>query len=113
MPLLEEGDFLALALGRLVSGIGYGSLPPRAVEIAKTGIADCLAVAVAGRDEEPVRALCLVLGTGTEGAESSIFGAAGPSARYPAPEAAWLNGTAGHVLDYDDVALGHPSVVIV
>ncbi len=31
----------------------------------------------------------------------------------PAPSAAWINSTAGHVLDYDDVALGHPSVVIV
>jgi 2-methylcitrate dehydratase PrpD len=33
--------------------------------------------------------------------------------RLPAPAAAWINSTAGHVLDYDDVALGHPSVVIV
>src|SRR4051812_35892894 len=33
--------------------------------------------------------------------------------RMPAPDAAWINSTAGHVLDYDDVALGHPSVVIV
>jgi 2-methylcitrate dehydratase PrpD len=33
--------------------------------------------------------------------------------RMPAPAAAWINSTAGHVLDYDDVALGHPSVVIV
>ena len=31
----------------------------------------------------------------------------------PAPAAAWINSTAGHVLDYDDVAFGHPSVVIV
>jgi 2-methylcitrate dehydratase PrpD len=32
----------------------------------------------------------------------------------PAPEAAWINGTAAHALDYDDVALrGHPSTVLV
>ena len=33
----------------------------------------------------------------------------------PAPEAAWINGTAGHALDYDDVASlrGHPSTVMV
>ena len=32
----------------------------------------------------------------------------------PAPEAAWINGTAGRALDYDDVALrGHPSTVLV
>ena len=31
----------------------------------------------------------------------------------PAPEAAWINGTAAHALDYDDVALrGHPSTVL-
>jgi len=34
--------------------------------------------------------------------------------RAPAPEAAWINGTAAHALDYDDVALrGHPSTVLV
>ena len=34
--------------------------------------------------------------------------------RVPAPEAAWINGTAAHALDYDDVALrGHPSTVLV
>src|SRR5262249_10297115 len=35
--------------------------------------------------------------------------------RVPAPEAAWINGTAGHALDYDDVASlrGHPSTVLV
>jgi 2-methylcitrate dehydratase PrpD len=32
----------------------------------------------------------------------------------PAPEAAWINGTAAHALDYDDVAVrGHPSTVLV
>jgi 2-methylcitrate dehydratase PrpD len=32
----------------------------------------------------------------------------------PAPEAAWINGTAGRALDYDDVALrGHPSTMLV
>jgi len=36
------------------------------------------------------------------------------SERGPAPEAAWINGTAAHALDYDDVALrGHPSTVLV
>src|SRR5262249_1144893 len=31
-----------------------------------------------------------------------------------APEAAWINGTAAHALDYDDVAVrGHPSTVLV
>jgi 2-methylcitrate dehydratase PrpD len=34
--------------------------------------------------------------------------------RCPAPDAAWINGTAAHALDYDDVALrGHPSTVLV
>jgi 2-methylcitrate dehydratase PrpD len=34
--------------------------------------------------------------------------------RVPAPEAAWINGTAAHALDYDDVSLrGHPSTVLV
>ena len=38
-----------------------------------------------------------------------------PARKSPAPEAAWINGTAGHALDYDDVASlrGHPSTVLV
>lgn len=112
MLLRNSGEPLALALGRLVSSVRYEQLPPRAIEVAKTGVADCLAVAIAGHEEEPVQALRRVLGPGAGSGEAALWG---PDSRicYSAPDAAWINGTAGHVLDYDDVALGHPSVVIV
>jgi 2-methylcitrate dehydratase PrpD len=45
-----------------------------------------------------------------DGPATLTFGAR----KAPAPEAAWINGTAAHALDYDDVALrGHPSTVLV
>ncbi|HET9904804.1 MAG TPA: MmgE/PrpD family protein, partial [Xanthobacteraceae bacterium] len=75
-----------------------------------TGIADCVATMVAGAAEPAatiVRALV---------AESAAADAAPevPSGRaLAAPDAALVNGVAGHVLDYDDVAMdGHPSVAL-
>ena len=45
-----------------------------------------------------------------EGPATLTFG----TRKATAPEAAWINGTAAHALDYDDVSLrGHPSTVLV
>ncbi len=65
---------------------------------------------VAGSREPAVQTLRKTLATLGGPAESTLYFS---DERMPAPAAAWINSTAGHVLDYDDVALGHPSVVIV
>lgn len=101
---------LARSLGEFISTTRYGSLPPKAVQIAKNAIIDTVGVIVAGCNEPPVRVLHKTLGAQKEGEEATLYFA---SERTSAPHAAWLNGTAGHVLDYDDFSRGHPSVVLV
>ncbi|OGA77316.1 MAG: hypothetical protein A3G81_09380 [Betaproteobacteria bacterium RIFCSPLOWO2_12_FULL_65_14] len=86
--------------------------PYDAIAIAKSGFADTIATMLAGREEPVVgivrrfvaarqsgcREACLLLGA--EHAASA--------------DAALVNGTSAHALDYDDVALGgHPSTVLV
>ncbi len=101
MPLTQD-------LGRFVAGLSFENLPAEAVDTARTGIIDTIATMIAGaRDEAPQ-----LLRRGLEPA-------AGPASLYfsgdtaAAPEAAWINGTAGHALDYDDVGCrGHISTVL-
>ena len=101
---------LTSALGRMASTLRYDDVPAEATRIAKTGIADCFAVIVAGMAEPAAQSLRATLAT-LGGPQEARVGYT--QERMPAPHAAWINGTAGHVLDYDDVARGHPSVVIV
>ncbi len=101
---------LAQTIGSFASSLRYAQLPPAAVALAKLGISDCIAVMVAGSHEPAVATLHATLITLGGPAESTLYFG---SERMSAPSAAWINSTAGHVLDYDDVAFGHPSVVIV
>ncbi len=96
-------------LGQFVSDLSPNRVPDAAASIARTGFIDCIGVMFAGREEEPTRLL-----------QDVLKPAPGPATLYfseqtaGAPEAAWINGTAAHALDYDDVALrGHPSTVLV
>ncbi len=87
-------------------------LPERAVSIAKTGFADTLATLIAGRDEPVVKIVQQLVAARhpAAGASSVLLG----SQRLSAADAALINATAGHALDFDDVALGgHPSTVLV
>ena len=101
---------LAQHLGEFAAQLRFAQLPPAALALAKLGISDCIAVMVAGSREPAVQTLRSTLATLGGPAESTLYFG---NERMPAPSAAWINSTAGHVLDYDDVALGHPSVVIV
>jgi 2-methylcitrate dehydratase PrpD len=102
MPLTQE-------LGRFVAGLSYEKLPKEAVEIARTGFIDTIATMIAGAHDQAPQLL-----------RKGLAPAPGPASLYfsgessTAPEAAWINGTAGHALDYDDVGCrGHVSTVLV
>jgi 2-methylcitrate dehydratase PrpD len=85
--------------------------PQELFDRATRAFIDTLGVAIAARREECFTILASTLGTTAGGA--SVVPTRG---RASAAEAALLNGTAGHALDYDDVAdevKGHPSVVLV
>ncbi len=101
MPLTQE-------LGQFAAGLTFEKLPAEAVEIARTGIIDTIATMIAGAHDPAPQLL-----------RRGLAPAAGPASLYfsgdtaTAPEAAWINGTAGHALDYDDVGCrGHISTVL-
>ena len=101
---------LTQKLAELVSSMEFGKIPADGVATAKRGFIDCIGVMFAGRNE-PVVELLLDEKLFSEKKESRILFDQGFSS---SPDAALLNATAGHALDYDDVAIdGHPSVVLV
>ena len=100
---------LTRALGQFVSDLSPNRVPEEAAAIARTGFIDCVGVMIAGREEEPTRILREVLDPGT--GDATLYFSEQKS---DGPQAAWINGTAAHALDFDDVALrGHPSTVLV
>jgi 2-methylcitrate dehydratase PrpD len=101
MPLTQD-------LGRFVAGLSFEKLPQEAVATARTGIIDTIATMIAGA-HDPAPQL-LRRGLAPTAGEASLYFSGDTAA---APEAAWINGTAGHALDYDDVGCrGHVSTVL-
>jgi 2-methylcitrate dehydratase PrpD len=102
---------LALELAKRINSLTFNKLPREAIHWAKVGILDTVGVTLAGAREDCTR---IVEGIATRGVTgpSLIFG----SRRRTAPlEAALVNGTASHALDFDDMNNtlgGHPSVPI-
>ena len=97
------------ALAEWIAGARFAQMPAEAVAIARTAFIDCVGVTLAGRqDVAPQTVLDTLEPAG--GDALVLFG----TRRASAPDAAWINGTAAHALDFDDVALrGHPSAVLV
>jgi 2-methylcitrate dehydratase PrpD len=94
-------------------GIRFDALPQDVVSVAKCCLIDWLGVTLAGAQEE----MCKILRDEAqeEGAkeQASVIGG---GFRTSLMQAALLNGTASHALDYDDVNLlmvGHPTVPVV
>jgi len=102
---------LALELAKRINSLTFNKLPREAIHWAKVGILDTVGVTLAGAREDCTR---IVEGIATRGVTgpSLIFG----GRRRTAPlEAALVNGTASHALDFDDMNNtlgGHPSVPI-
>ena len=104
-------ESLTRRLGEFVSGLEWSSVPAAASEVVTTGFAVCVGVLIAGAGVPNVNAVReVVLAKGGRGKASVLFGAD----RTDGASAAAINGTAAHILDWDDVALrGHPSAVLV
>ena len=100
---------LTARLGEFVSALRFADVPHEAIGLICTGFADCVGVTFVGALEPAPRMLLATLAP--SGVESTVLVGGG---RASAMDAAWINATAAHALDYDDVALrGHPSVVLV
>ena len=104
---VNEG--LTQRLGISIERLATGELPQAAIETARRGLVDYIGVLLAGSREQPAQTLLKALGP-SRSSEARLF----PSGiRVAAQDAALVNGVAGHVLDYDDVAIGgHPSAVL-
>ena len=87
-------------------------VPADVAPIIRSGIIDVIGTMIAGRDEPVVKLVQAQLAERQSGAQEATV-LLGPARTYSA-DAALINATAGHALDYDDVAIGgHPSTVLV
>ena len=105
---------LTYALAGIVTETAADDVPAAVREVARRAILDTVGVALAGANEECVRIVRDVVrdnGSGVGAARLiGVSGGVGPL------DAALINGTAAHALDYDDTHQsfrGHPSASIV
>jgi aconitate decarboxylase len=99
-------------LARFASRPPFSAAPDAATQIIRNGFVDTIATMIAGRNEPVVR----IVRQHVEARHSTPreAGMLLVGERVPSQDAALVNGTAAHALDYDDVALaGHPSAVLV
>jgi len=103
---------LANQLAERIVAMRYEDLPPQAVHWAKVSIVDTIGCALAAVDEEAPRIAERVLTGGVSVGPSLVWGS---TRRVPVLDAAVINGTAAHALDYDDCnnsLAGHPSIAM-
>jgi len=102
----------AYALAKNLVTVNYENIPQDVVDITKKQILDILGVALGGSSRPGVKELAELISEWGGKEESTVlcFGH-----KVPAPNAAQVNATMGHALDYDDTGDGptHPSVIIV
>jgi 2-methylcitrate dehydratase PrpD len=103
---------IAFELAKRITAMNYDQLPAEAVKWAKISLVDTIACALAAADEEGPRIAESVLSFGRSGGSSLIWG----TQRRTVPlDAAAINGTTAHALDYDDcnnALAGHPSAAL-
>jgi 2-methylcitrate dehydratase PrpD len=102
----------AYSLSKNMVEVQYNDLPPDVVEHTKKQVLDILGVALGGSSQAGVKELVEIVADWGGKEESTVFCF---GKKVPAPNAAQVNATMGHALDYDDTGDGptHPSVVIV
>lgn len=99
-------------VARYVTETSYESIPREAVQAAKKPILDTLGVALAGCTEPVSQLLTEFVQAEESKPEAGLIGG---GFKTVAPQAAWVNGTIAHALDYDDWCIpfgGHPTVAI-
>jgi 2-methylcitrate dehydratase PrpD len=94
-----------------VTGLNYDSLSPQALHMAKTAFVDCIGVTLAGSTETSAKICAQLARQEAATPESSIFG---QGFRSSASQAAFVNGTAAHALDFDhSLYLGQPTSAVI
>lgn len=102
----------ALEVAKRIHAMRHEQLPPEAIRWAKVGILDTVGVTILGSRDDATRILEKIAAADGATGPSLVFG----YDRRTAPaQAALINGTASHALDFDDCCNtlgGHPSVPI-
>ena len=96
-----------------LTNIRYEDLPTGVVDVTKKQVLDLLGVTIGGFSKPGPKELREIVMDWGGKEESSIIGC---SQKFPAPNAAHVNATMAHALDYDDVhetAIVHSGVVII
>jgi len=102
---------LTQSLAAFVAKPKFGGYQDEAFDVAKLGFVDTIGTMIAGSSEPVVKIVLEHYAHSSGGAQAPVPFA---GLMKPVLQAACLNATAGHALDYDDVALsGHPSTVLV
>ena len=99
-------------LARFVVETDYKDMPPEAIMASKQALLDGLGCALAGSADVAGKIASDYARSLGGNQEAGIIGSGFAA---PAPEAAMVNGTMAHALDYDDVCRdwnGHPTVVL-
>ena len=104
---------IAGGLAERIHSVTFDSLTDDALHWAKVAVLDTVACTLAGAHEDCVRIVGRAATYGTVGGECLVFGT---NRRVGPLDAALINGTAAHALDYDDCSNtlgGHPSAPVV
>lgn len=104
---------IAARLAAKICGFGKDQVTPRALSQARTCIIDTVGVTLAGIPTDATQILLRTPGVAEAPGQSLIFGT---DRRTSALDAALVNGTASHALDYDDFSSvfgGHQSVPLI
>lgn len=99
-------------LATFVTSLSADDIPEEALRLAERAILDTVGVTLAGAAADAGETAVTAVRDGT--GETTLLG---QNETRPLSDAVFINGTAGHALDFDDVALaamdGHPSVPMV
>ncbi|MCC6531025.1 MAG: MmgE/PrpD family protein [Burkholderiales bacterium] len=114
----KEGSAIAsisaatTAVADFIPKAQFGDLPQEAITQAKLAILDTIGVTLAGVATTTGQAACRVAEDTGAARVATVLGA---GMKVDPAMAAFVNGTTGHALDYDDVSwsmIGHPSVAV-
>jgi 2-methylcitrate dehydratase PrpD len=103
---------LTVDLAKRSATLTFDQLPADVIAMARLCVLDWLGVTLVGSHEPAPRILLQTLAPSAVESGASVFGHA---IRVSPRQAALINGTSSHVLDFDDVnatLIGHPSVAI-
>ena len=103
---------LALELAQRIASLRYADVPDEVVHWAKVGVIDTVGVTLAGNGHADPAVAILERVLPPSPGKALVFGS---RRRVSALDAALINGTASHALDFDDcnnTFCGHPSVPI-